>query len=156
MTRRSTDPEHPAAPTPAEEVVEAIHTLMHGFRSRQFRVLREAGHDLGHMEAKALGFFARHPGATQRDLSLRSGRDKGQVARLIAGLRERGLLDAQPDEADRRSVRLAVSDAGQALQAAWDAQSRALADEATRGLSADEQQTLLALLARMRANLGDD
>jgi hypothetical protein len=35
------------------------------------------------MEGKVLGFFARHPGATQRDLAQHSGRDKAQLARLI-------------------------------------------------------------------------
>ena len=96
----------------AEEVVESVHTVMHRFRSLQFQALKEGAHDLSHMEAKALGFFAARPGATQSELVQHSGRDKGQVARLIAGLRERGLLEAGADASDKRSVRLQVSAAG--------------------------------------------
>jgi DNA-binding MarR family transcriptional regulator len=68
------------------------------------------------MEGKVLGFFARHPGATQRDLAQHSGRDKAQLARLIKSLRERGLLLAEEDGSDRRQVCLRLSDAGQAVQ----------------------------------------
>jgi DNA-binding MarR family transcriptional regulator len=136
-----------------EAVVDAIHTVMHLFRSRQHRALKDGPHDLSHMEAKTLGFFARHPGATQRELVLHSGRDKGQVARLIAGLRERELLVAVADDADRRSIRLSVSPAGKAMQAVLGQQARRASAAAVKGLLPDERAQLLALLARVQANL---
>ena len=46
------------------EVFETIHDIMHLYRARQYRALRVGGHDLTHMDAKVLGFFARRPGAT--------------------------------------------------------------------------------------------
>jgi DNA-binding MarR family transcriptional regulator len=138
---------------PADAVVEAIHAVMHLFRARQYRVLKDGPHELSHMEAKALGFFARHPGATPSELVQRSGRDKGQVARLIGGLRERGLLEARTDEQDRRSLRLHVSAAGKAVQATLRRQARAAAAEAVQGLSGAELAQLQALLARVQQNL---
>ena len=72
----------------AAEVFETIHTLMHLFRAQQFRALRDGPAAVTHMEAKTLGFFARHPGATLSELVAHSGRDKAQVARLIAGASE--------------------------------------------------------------------
>lgn len=142
-----------STPSPDEDVLEAIHTVMHLFRSRQHRVLKEGLHDVSHMEAKALGFFARHPGATQSELVQHSGRDKGQMARLVGGLRERGLLDAVADESDRRSLRLTVSAAGKEIQAALAQQGRRTSAQAVKGLSAEECAQLLALLARVRVNL---
>jgi hypothetical protein len=51
------------------------------------------------MEGKVLGFFARHPGATQRDLAQHSGRDKAAVATLSI-IRWRTTPSASPAEED--------------------------------------------------------
>ena len=154
--RKSVDPVNEAGLSPAaEDVVEAIHRTMHLYRAGQYRVARGAGHALSHMDGKVLGFFARHPGATQKDLALHSGRDKGQLARLIAGLKARGLLDATPDAADRRNVRLHLTTAGRAMQKSLQAQARRVAEHAVAGLDGDERRQLLALLNRVRARLED-
>jgi DNA-binding MarR family transcriptional regulator len=138
---------------PASEVMESVHAIMHLYRSRQQRSLRGGEHELAHMEVKVLGFFARHPGAAQSDLVAHSGRDKAQVARLIRGLRERGLLLAEADEADRRSTRLRLSAEGRDLHVALHRNDGRLAAAALAGLSEAEQATLLGLLERVRANL---
>ncbi|SFN30834.1 MarR family winged helix-turn-helix transcriptional regulator [Variovorax sp. OV329] len=142
-----------ASPSADEDVLESVHALMHLFRSRQHRVLREGAHDVSHMEAKALGFFARRPGATLSDFVQHSGRDKGQMARLVGGLRERGLLEGVADETDRRSLRLSVSAVGKEIQAALALQGKRLSAQAVKGLGAEERAQLLALLARVRGNL---
>lgn len=139
-----------------DEVFEAIHAVMHLYRSPRHRGAVAAAADaaeLTHMEHKALGFFCRHPGATQSDLAGHASRDKGQLARLIAGLRARGLLDAQPDPADRRNLRLHPTAAAHAAQQAAQRQARAVAATAVAGLSEAERRQLLALLQRVRANL---
>jgi DNA-binding MarR family transcriptional regulator len=138
---------------PAAEVIEHMHAIMHFYRSQQHRSLREAQHDLAHMEVKVLGFFARHPGGTPSDLVAHSGRDKAQVARLVRGLRERGLLDAQADSADRRSTRLTLSSAGRELYTALHSHDGELAEAALAGMSPQECATLRELLGRVRANL---
>jgi len=137
----------------ADDPLETMHAIVHLFRSRQLRGLRSAPHELAHMEMKALGYFARHPGATQSDLVAHSGRDKAQVARLIRALREAQLLEAAADEQDRRSTRLTLSAAGQEVFAGLHRQSGALGEVALAGLSDDERAQLIALLARVRANL---
>jgi DNA-binding MarR family transcriptional regulator len=140
-------------PSPALEVLERVHAIMHLYRSAQQRSLRAGPHDLAHMEIKVLGFFARRPGATQSDLAAHSGRDKAQLARLIRGLRDRGLLDATADETDKRSTRLALSEAGRAMFAALHRHDGALAETALEGITETERATLLDLLERVRANL---
>jgi DNA-binding MarR family transcriptional regulator len=126
---------------------------MHLYRSAQQRSLRAGPHDLAHMEIKVLGFFARRPGATQSDLAAHSGRDKAQLARLIRGLRDRGLLDATADETDKRSTRLSLSATGKAMFAALHRHDGALAETALEGIAETDRATLLDLLERVRANL---
>jgi DNA-binding MarR family transcriptional regulator len=140
--------------TPADDdVLEAIHTVMHLFRAQQYRVLRDGPHDVTHMDGKVLGYFARHPGATQSELAAHSGRDKGQLARLVGGLKERGLLEARADDTDRRSVRLQLTAAGRSVHQTLQRQRRRLSDAAVLGLTAEERQQLAALLERVRGNL---
>ena len=151
--RKSLDKVNHSEPSPQDEVLELIHTVMHQYRSQQYQVLREGRHDITHMEKKVLGYVAHHPDATQSDMSRDSGRDKAQLARLIKGLRERGLLDSQPDAADRRNLRLSLTPDGRSVLRALDQQSRRLATRAVAGMSAAEQRQLLALLQRVKTNL---
>lgn len=138
---------------PAEAVIDLVHTVMHQFRSLQYQVLRDGPHDLTHMESKVLGFFGSRPGATQSDLAQHSGRDKAQLARLVKGLRERGLLLGEPDPADRRNVHLRLSEEGEAVQRLLRGEARALGASAVGGLSAAEQAQLVDLLRQVKANL---
>lgn len=142
-----------SAPSPADAVIELVHTVMHQFRSRQYQVLRDNAHHVTHMESKVLGFFSHHPGATLSDLVAHSGRDKAQLARLVKGLRERELLLGEADAADRRNVRLRLSEAGRAVQRALHAEARLLNTRAVEGLDAKEQAQLVDLLGRVKANL---
>lgn len=139
-----------------DDVLELVHSVMHLYRSQQYQVLRDGPHDVTHMESKVLGYFGRHPGATQSDLVQHSGRDKAQLARLIKSLRERGLLAAEADENDRRNLRLALTADGQAVQRALQQQARRVSAKAVAGLSAAERQQLLALLRRVKMNLAPD
>jgi DNA-binding MarR family transcriptional regulator len=138
----------------ASAVFDAIHDIMHLYRAQQYRALRDGPHDLTHMEAKVLGYFMRHPGATQSDLTAHSGRDKAQLARLIRGLRDKGLLEAAVDEADRRSTRLRVSEAGKAIARTVQKRGEQLAQLAAAGLDDGERRQLLALLAKVRDSFG--
>ena len=139
---------------PADEaVLELVHAVMHQFRAQQYRALEGAADGVTHMEGKVLGFFARHAGATQSELAQHSGRDKAQLARLIKGLRDRGLLACEADENDRRNVKLSLTTAGQSVQRVLQQQARLLDAQAMAGLSPAERRQLVALLQRVSANL---
>lgn len=153
IMRKTIDTVNQSRRTADDDVLELVHSVMHSYRSQQYRFLRDGPHDITHMDGKVLGYFGRHPGATQKDLALHSGRDKAQLARLIKGLRERGLLAAEADEADRRNVCLSLTDDGRAVQRALQQQARKLSATAVAGLSAAEQQQLLALLRRVAGNV---
>ncbi|AOW12037.1 MarR family transcriptional regulator [Hydrogenophaga crassostreae] len=136
-----------------DDVLEAIHAVMHLYRSQKYKALRDGPHDVTHMDSKVLGFFGRRPGATQSDLAQQSGRDKAQLARLIKGLRDRGLLAAEADEADRRNLRLSLTAEGAALQRSLQQEAKRLSTTAVAGFSAQEVQALKALLDRVKRNL---
>jgi DNA-binding MarR family transcriptional regulator len=136
-----------------DEIFEAIHTIMHLFRSEQYQALRDGPYDLTHMEGKILAFLARNSGATLSELVARSGRDKSQLARLIKSLREQGLLQGQNDKDDRRNVRLTLTSEGRAIHQYLQHQVGRLSKVAVKGLGAQELRILVALLQKVRSNL---
>lgn len=140
---------------PTEDVLDLIHGVMHQYRSRQYRALRDGPHEITHMDSKVLHYFGRHPGATQSDLAGHTGRDKAQLARLIKGLRDKGLLDGQPDPEDRRNTQLTLTEDGKAIQRSLQQQARKLSEAAVAGLDSDERTRLMGLLRRVQANLDD-
>lgn len=135
-------------------MLDLIHRVMHQYRSQQYQVLRDGSHDITHMESKVLHYFGHHPGATQNQLAQDSGRDKAQLARLIKGLREQGLLAGEADPADRRHVRLSLTPDGRSVMGSLRQQSRQLNAQAVAGMTVPEQRQLVELLQRVRANLG--
>lgn len=142
-----------SGPRLAEDVFEAIHSLMHQYRAQQYRALRDGPYDLTHMEYKVLSFFVRQPQATSSDLVQHSRRDKAQVARLIKGLRDKGLLEGTADVKDRRSIRLRLTEAGMSVHRVLEEERRYLNGLAIQGLEAGECRTLIALLERVRSNV---
>jgi DNA-binding MarR family transcriptional regulator len=154
MTRSIDNVNKQAMASPsAEDVFDAIHAVMHLYRAQQYRQQRDSGHELTHMDSKVLRYFDRHPGATQKDLAHDSGRDKGQLARLISALRERGLLEGTPDEADRRIVRLRLTAEGRAVHQALQRRARRVNELAVVHLSEAERRELTMLLEKVHAGL---
>ena len=141
---------------PAEEAFELIHAIMHLHRSQQLRSLDDEPSELTHMEGKALAYIARHPGASQSELVLRSRRDKAQIARLIGNLRERGLLETRVDEQDRRSQRLQLTASGQCLHETQQERGRKLARQGMSRLSTEESRLLVYLLQKVEQSLRAD
>lgn len=135
------------------DALELIHALMHQYRSQQYQVLRDCPHDITHMESKVLSYFDRHPGGTQAELAKHSGRDKAQLARLIKGLREKGMLAVEADSEDKRNLKLTLTEQGQAVQVALHQQAQRLGVKALAGLSEAERQLLIDLLQRLQSNL---
>lgn len=140
----------------AEQVLEAVHDVVHRLRHQQHAALRGADQALTPLEGKVLGFFARHPGATAADLAEHSGRDKGQLTRLLAGLKARGLLEVVADPEDRRVQRLHLGPAAATELEALRQVRQRLAAQAVSGLTAEERASLLALLQRVAQGLAGD
>ena len=137
------------------EVLDRLHTLMHSLRRHLQEAMRHDGEGLGPMEARCLGYFMRHDGATQSDLVQHSGRDKAQIARIVKVLHERGLLQSCQDPDDGRSQRVSVTVDGQALQRKMQLHRVRFEKAMTAGLAEGERTTLLALLDRLQDQVRD-
>jgi DNA-binding MarR family transcriptional regulator len=103
------------------------------------------------MAWKVLAFYARHPGWTQMQLAEHSGRDKGQVARLVKQLCERGLLHRGDGTGGSRG--LALTEHGQVVYHRLQRQRAQLANKLTSALSPPEQMQLTRLLEKIKAPL---
>ena len=145
----------PRAAAAGPDIAELLHALTHRMKRHLHHSVRALPEAPAPMEWRALGFFARHPGASARDLVAHAGRDKAQVARLVRALVERGLLAATPSPSDMRSQCLSLTEAGLAVHRQL-AQARRRIDAALiAGLNAAEQSQLAALLARLHDSLGE-
>jgi len=74
IMRKQIDNVNHQAIQPSDDVLEAMHAVMHLVRARQHQSLRDGGQEITPLESRVLAFFARHPGATQRELAEHSGR----------------------------------------------------------------------------------
>jgi DNA-binding MarR family transcriptional regulator len=135
----------------ADGIFEQIHEVMFLFRAKLIEAGRSEGQGLGGMELRALRFFHHHPGATQVELVQHSGRDKGQIARLIRAMRERGLL--QREVAGKRNSGLILTEQGRLLQGHLQGHRTALANKYAAALSAAERAQLSGLLQRIKQAL---
>lgn len=91
---------------------------------------------------------------TQRELALHTLMDKVAVNRACRSLAERGLVSRAPNEADRRSHRLALTGEGRAVHARIMPLAQAIEAELFRALTAEERAGLRSLLGRIRAAAG--
>jgi DNA-binding MarR family transcriptional regulator len=145
-----------SSPDTPPDVMEQIHTLMHALKARVMRGSPEAGgRRVAPTEARILHHVARHPGSTQGDLVERTGRDKGQINRLIQQVEDAGLLVRVPDETDRRKLRLELTAEGREVVKGIAAERRKLSAKLVADFTPEEREQLAALLARLQKNLGD-
>ena len=138
--------------SPGTKVQDRMHALMHAQGRHMQAAVSAEGNGLGPMEVRCLRHIAHQEGVTQRDLVAHSGRDKAQIARLVKGLIERGLVASQPHPVDRRSQVLNATAAGLALQRKMQAHRAGFEVQLLAGFSASETATLIELLKRLQTN----
>jgi DNA-binding MarR family transcriptional regulator len=138
----------------ADGIFDEIHEVMFLFRAKLLEAGKADGQAVGGMELRVLRFFENHPGATQAELGQHSGRDKGQIARLVRLLMERGLLQRQV--AGKRNSGLMLTERGRLLQRQMHRHRTVLSNQYAGCLSAAERSQLSALLQRIKAALGSE
>lgn len=94
----------------------AFEALLDLFSSMKRALRQEAqahgASAVGPMHLRMLSLCRRQPRITQQALADHTGRDKGQVARLVKDLLDHGLLSRHPHPEDRRSLCLTPTPAG--------------------------------------------
>jgi DNA-binding MarR family transcriptional regulator len=137
------------------DIGEKLHALVHRMRRHLQHTVRDRPDAGTPMEWRALGFFARQPGACARDLVEHSGRDKAQVARLVRGLVDRGFLEAATPTQDQRVQPLRLSAAGRQEARRMQLQRERIDQRMLASLDERERRMLSDLLDRMHAALGE-
>lgn len=102
-----------------------------------------------------LSNLARDEGGGFAQIELARLLDVGKVALggLIDRLEENGLVVRVADKEDRRFKRVQVSKKGKAIVAQLEAIAIEVNRDIMQGITADEEQTLIELLTRMKRNL---
>ena len=135
----------------AEDVFDAIHRLMHLYRSEQYLSPNASG--LTPMQGKVLRFFANRPNSTLKELRVDFSKDKSQLAKLINGLKAMNLLKSQVDRIDKRQVRLELTSEGARVQKRLRQHTQALAENACKGLKIKDRLELIATVNQLSKGL---
>lgn len=99
---------------------------------------------------------AKYPGINQSQLAERLEVEPITVCRMIDRMEQAGLVERRPDPQDRRARRLYAAERARGLIDQLQAHGSRMLDLATHDLTDSEQDLLMALLERVRANLLDD
>ena len=94
-------------------------------------------------------------GRTQAELVRLVGVEQPTLANTLRRMERDGLVRRTPDPADRRAVRIHLTDRGRALQEALTQGARRVNERALRGLDAAERAALLTGLRHVIDNLHD-
>jgi DNA-binding MarR family transcriptional regulator len=104
--------------------------------------------------AGILRIIAATPGLSQQELAAKLGMYASRLVALIDDLEERGLLERQPSDSDRRLYALHLTKSGEEQLSAIGAVAREHGRDLLDALSDEERSTLTALLERVAAKHG--
>ena len=146
----------PTPTTPASSG-RSLGLLIHMIRGELVRALESAlqrgGIDLRFTQFLALKRLALHGPMGAGDLARALDHDAGAMTRVIDQLETKGYARRQPNEQDRRSLRIAVTDAGMAAWGQISLIHRQVLERAQQDLSETERAQLADLLERIHATL---
>lgn len=125
------------------------------FYTRRIGVLHDRllATDFSLGESRLLYELAHSPGLTATALAHELGLDAGYLSRLLAGLRERGLVKAQRAPHDGRQTLLSLTAAGRRAFAPLDQRSHAQAADLLQPLTETQRQELLYAAGRIEGLL---
>jgi len=105
-------------------------------------------------ESRLLWELSHAPGSTAAALGRELDLDAGYLSRLLAHLRERGLIKAQPSPSDGRQTLLALTAAGRRAFAPLDRRSHEQVSALLAPLSDEQQRELVSAAGRIEGLLG--
>ncbi|MCE5232806.1 MAG: MarR family transcriptional regulator [Mizugakiibacter sp.] len=119
------------------------------------RELAAHGFEMNFSQYLALKKLAAHGPMAAGELARMINLDAGATTRLLDRLEAKGYLRRQPHEQDRRALRIALTEAGQALWTDIHACGERALARATRNLAATERDRLQAMLDGILTALRD-
>jgi DNA-binding MarR family transcriptional regulator len=98
---------------------------------------------------RVMAVLGRFPSLSANEVADKTAMDKVTVSRAVAGMLADGVLEREPDSADRRRASLRLSRRGKAIYDELVPVARAYERRLLAALSADEQQALDRLMAKL-------
>jgi DNA-binding MarR family transcriptional regulator len=114
----------------------------------------ERGHDITAEQWSVLSRLYDEDGLQQHEIAQRISRDKTNVARILALMERRMLIERRIDPDDQRARKIYLTDYGRALENDLVASAKAVLSTAQQGFSAQEIQNLIDNLNQIFNNLG--
>lgn len=140
------------APPSAQATLEALMGVFAGVKRALHHALRDSGTPPP-MLLRLLQLCQRQPGITQQALAQQTGRDKGQVARMVKDLLADGLVERTPDPDDGRRQRLSLTPAGRRAVQHFERAEAEVAGWLFDGVALSERAALLDRLVALRQRL---
>ena len=149
--------ERPAPPPRRKELsdnpVKLCNEISRIWRGKM-RERREGDSILSQQGARLiLSFLAIGDGTTQLELVKATHLTAPTVSLILKEMESGGLVHRETDPIDKRAVRVYLTDAGRELDADNIALIKSVDESGLKGLNAEEIDTLMILLAKIRNNL---
>jgi DNA-binding MarR family transcriptional regulator len=137
-----------------QDVLESLMSLFGGIK-RAMRHGLGADATVPPMLLRVLQLCERQAGITQQGLARLTGRDKGQVARMVKELLELGLLQREDHPDDRRSHCLRPTAAGLAAVRHFEQTEATVARWLLDGMTAGDLKSLQRQLASLQQRIDE-
>ena len=129
-----------------------LREIRAGFWTQIEAEMRVAGHELNFSQYVTLKHLAEGT-ASVTDLANVAQVNPGAMTRLLDKLEQRGIVARVADPADRRALRIHLTEAGAAIWQDINHCGQRVRERATRGMSEADRDTLTRLLTQVRDNL---
>jgi DNA-binding MarR family transcriptional regulator len=133
--------------------ITLLREVSANFQLRLSEMAAIAELELAPFQARLLSVIGRSPGISQLSLAASTERDKAQIARAIKELERRGFVARSAHETDWRTQCLNVTDEGRHAAAILDAERADLVAKALHACSAEEQDALCSILAKINRSI---
>ncbi|KAF0807794.1 MarR family transcriptional regulator [Alcanivorax xiamenensis] len=130
------------------ELSQALDGVLIRLRRELRDGLRREGIRLPPPAVQVLLLLQRRGAMGMRDVAACSGRDKGQLTRLVTALVEEGLVERQVNDLDRRAARVSLTAKGLSTASLCARIERRALHHLCEPLSASDQASLTRLLRR--------
>ena len=134
--------------TGGPELADVVARLRRAMR-RAWRV-EDAGNPLSVAQLELLTSLSENPGARPGQVARMLRLAPNSVTTLVNGLQGRGLVTRAEGVGDRRTVRLALTGAGEEAVRGWQATNAAILRDALADLPSGSRDTLTELLPALR------
>ena len=138
-------------PNPDRDILILLHDVARLMRTRFDQWARTYG--LTRAQGVILTRLSRQPGLSQNEMAALCEVEPITVGRLVDRLEASGLLERRPDPSDRRIRRLHLLPASKPILAAIQDYKGTLERELTAGLSREDIETTLDVMAHMKQKL---